>query len=81
MLFNLPAAMSLGHVSDPEAQIDRYCHQVLQLEQCVDFPDAPVLRQDTCQDSLVTRLFSHEAPFPLPPPLSAEDNQRSNRSH
>ena len=45
----------------------RFCHQYLQLEQELDFPDPATLRQSTSQERIYKSLFSDDGPVYKPP--------------
>ncbi|KAF4980463.1 hypothetical protein FZEAL_3536 [Fusarium zealandicum] len=49
-------------------QVDRFCHQYLQLEPDLDYPEASLLKTSLVQDTLYERLFSDEAIQYGPPP-------------
>lgn len=42
-------------------QVDRFCHQYLQLEANLDFPQDEYIRLDDVQDDVYKRVFSHDA--------------------
>ncbi|KAI9162941.1 Protein-lysine N-methyltransferase EFM3 [Paramyrothecium foliicola] len=49
-------------------QVDRFCHQYLQLEQTLDFPDTSLLPLSEVQDAIFNRLFADGAVRYPPPP-------------
>lgn len=58
--------MPLQESLPEDIQITRFCHQVLQLEQSLAYPDDKVLRRNESQEILYHRLFSEDLPHPLP---------------
>ncbi|KAJ2901727.1 uncharacterized protein MKZ38_001537 [Zalerion maritima] len=50
-----------------EVEVMHFCHQALQLEQHLDFPNGRLLRHNGCQDLLFRYLFSDKILYPLPP--------------
>jgi hypothetical protein len=55
-------------VDKTSQQVDRFCHQYLQLEQTPDYPDGETLRRPEVQDELYARLFAKDA-LKFPPPM------------
>lgn len=49
-------------------QVNRFCHQYLQLEPELDFPEPALLKTSQVQDALYTRLFADDAVRYGPPP-------------
>ncbi|KAM5350349.1 hypothetical protein ACJ41O_006854 [Fusarium nematophilum] len=49
-------------------QVNRFCHQYLQLEPDLDFPEPSVLKTSQAQDALFKRLFADGAVRYSPPP-------------
>lgn len=47
--------------------VDRFCHQYLQLESHLDFPDADHLRLEQVQHEIYGRMFSRESSEADPP--------------
>lgn len=59
----------MGHTlpGSAQSQIDRFCRQYLQLEKDLTYPEASVLREETTQQIIFTRLFSGNAARYAPP--------------
>ncbi|KAM6483637.1 putative methyltransferase-domain-containing protein [Trichoderma sp. SZMC 28011] len=50
-------------------QVDRFCHQYLQLEQSLDYPEPQNIRLPEVQDVIYQRLFADDSLPGGPPPL------------
>ncbi|KAG7139992.1 Protein-lysine N-methyltransferase EFM3 like protein [Verticillium longisporum] len=50
-----------------QAQVNRFCRQFLQLERDLDYPEGPVLRQESTQKAIYEQLFSSDGPSYSPP--------------
>lgn len=50
-----------------QAAIDRFCHQMLQLEPSPDLPGPALIRRAEVQDQIYRRLFGADAPAYGPP--------------
>ncbi|KAJ4227980.1 hypothetical protein NW759_004068 [Fusarium solani] len=55
-------------MSSTTRQVNRFCHQYLQLEPELDFPEPALLKTSQVQDALYTRLFADDAVRYGPPP-------------
>lgn len=53
---------------DWQKEVDRFCHQYLQLEPNLDFPQAKFIRLPEVQDAIYKRLFVDGAVPYGPPP-------------
>ncbi|KOS22650.1 Uncharacterized protein ESCO_003419 [Escovopsis weberi] len=51
-------------------QVDRFCHQYLQLEHVLDYPDGEYLKLAEVQDAIHSKLFAAEAPPESDPPAA-----------
>lgn len=52
-----------------QKQVDRFCHQYLQLEQSLDYPEPQNIRLPEVQDVIYQRLFADDSLPGGPPPL------------
>ncbi|KAJ4011168.1 hypothetical protein NW752_007297 [Fusarium irregulare] len=54
--------------SDAQQQVDRFCHQYLQLQPDLDYPEPALLKTSQVQDEFYARLFADGAVRYGPPP-------------
>ncbi|KAM0256607.1 hypothetical protein ACHAQJ_004894 [Trichoderma viride] len=52
-----------------QSQVDRFCHQYLQLEQTLKYPEPQHLRRSDVQEAIYQRLFADDSLPAGPPPL------------
>lgn len=55
-------------MSSRSKQVDRFCHQYLQLQSDLDYPEASLLKTSQVQDAFYERLFADGAVRYGPPP-------------